>query len=357
MHSKKLALIALLGATSGFGGQIQIGGANGLTGNYISSNCPVGISNCLISPAPDHATASMTTAATLISYNTTLFASAFNGSTAPNVGAGPLVDHSTQANSVTGGTGVSFNLINDGNGNDNTWQMTGSQNGQEAVYIPVGLQNVSSVWAMLNAENGAQSTAKEAWIAFDFGTAANSTTGLTTLTVKLQDTSGTTSGVGVEQNALACTAGCPNVGGSQPSTLGANGSPAASLDGATLIEHLSSGVGLTVGAAGSAVNDATVYTNNLFSYGYTSGGSGTAGNAVLNDLGFVFTPTFLASISGDYLVDVRIIDTSSSGVSGNSLSAITAITATPEPSTWLLLIAGVSAIGVRRFRRSARCSV
>jgi len=350
VYLKKLPLIGLLAVTSGFGGQIQIGGANGLTGSYVTGNCA--ISNCLQSPAPNGVASTNSTNTALISYTTTLFNSV---SPTPNVGTGPLTDSSAQTIAAVG-TSVSFNLINDGNSNDNAWQMQGSQAGNQTVDVPIGLSGIGDVFLMLNDANGvAGPSTKDAWVTFDFGASPNSTTGLTSLTVKLLDSNNSTTAAGVLQNALACTSGPSGIGNGCPlnGTSQEDNGPTLTGPVTNLVEALATNASLTT--AGTSVSDyASVITNQLFSSPYSDG---TTGNSVLDDLGFEFSGSLLSTLTSDgtpYLVDVRVFDNSSTSTSWDALSAITVIT--PEPSTWLLLLAGVSGIVVYKLRRAARHS-
>jgi hypothetical protein len=342
MYLKKLSLIGLLAVTSGFGGQIQIGGSTGLTANYINNNCPV--ANCLNATAPDGAVSASSTNAALIGYTNTLFAGV---SPTPNVGSGPLTDSSTQTLAAVGQS-VSFNLINDGNSNHNAWQMEGGQapGGNQTVEVPIDLSGISGVFLMLNDANGV-AAAKDALVTFDFASTPNATTGLTSLTVKLLDSNNSATAAGVFQNAIACTSGssCPE-NGSSPEDNG----PTLTGPVTTLVQNLATSAGLNT-AGSSVTGDVSVVTNQLFSSPYSDG---TTGNAVLDDLGFVFSSSFLSTVAGDYLVDVRVYDNNSTQNSWDALSAITVVT--PEPSTWLLLLAGVSGFVVYKLRRSARHS-
>lgn len=344
MHRFNLASILVLGAAAtAYAGQIQVGGTNGLTSSYITSNCAV--ANCLNAPAPQNQVQSSPAAYSEVGYQTVLFADAANGNATPSVGS-TLTDTSAAAVAAAGAGGVTFDLINDGAGN-NAW--SDGSSGHPTIDIPINLTDVSSVWTMINAENGVGGTTanvyRDAWVTFDFASTAGATTGLTSLTVKLNNTANGTPASGSIQNAIDCTAGCP----AGNYSLGANGS---ATDGASGMAVLDTGSLTSASPNTVETSQITVDTNNLLSFAYTSGGAGTAGDVVLSDQGFIFSPTLLASLPA-FLVDIRIDETGTTALSGVALSAVTVETVaiSPEPSTILLLLTGLSVIGLAGFRR------
>jgi len=342
MHRFNLATILVLGAAAtAYAGQIQVGGANGLTSSYITSNCA--IANCLNAPAPDNGAQTTPLAYSEVGYQTVLFANALNDGSKPTVGA-TLTDTSAAAVGAAGAPGVTFDLINDGVGN-NAWSDVST--GHPTIDIPINLTGVTSVWTMINAENGVGTTgtvARDVWVTFDFASSAGATSGLTSLTLKLNNSANNSTPTGSIQNAIDCTANCPvgnyNAGANGPT---ANGAPGI---GVLTTGSLTSNTPNTV-----ETGNVTVDTNNLLSFAYTNGGAGTAGNVVLSDQGFIFSPTLLALLPS-VLVDVRVDETGATPLSGNALSAITVETSTtPEPSTILLLLTGLGAMGFVGFRR------
>jgi hypothetical protein len=103
-----------------------------------------------------------------------------------------------------------------------------------------------------------------------------------------------------------------------------------------------------------------VVTNPLYSFAYNGISAsamnyqGTTGNVQLDDLGFLFGSAY----ENLYLVSIGVQENFASGApsapsatsSDTVLSAITVDTA-PEPSTWMLLLGGITAIGLGRLRR------
>jgi hypothetical protein len=112
---------------------------------------------------------------------------------------------------------------------------------------------------------------------------------------------------------------------------------------------------------GVAATNIGVVTNDLmvpFTYTSASGAyaSSPGGQVFLNDQGFVLGDISLADLGvGDtnlntYLVSVQIREVGVTAAAGEAvgLSAITVLT-TPEPSTVLLFLAGLGAIGLARY--------
>jgi hypothetical protein len=96
-----------------------------------------------------------------------------------------------------------------------------------------------------------------------------------------------------------------------------------------------------------------VLTNNLYSFGYTAATgvySGTSGNVVLDDQGFIFSGSLLNTAVSSYLVSVKIQDANTGSSTGIGLSAIT-VDAVPEPGTILTLLSGLGAVGLAGLRR------
>ena len=220
---------------------------------------------------------------------------------------------------ITSG-GVSFALLNDGSTVDKTgtfannyWDATGNFAGASGTLtIPVGLFGTDSAWTMINNRWGVTGTTNTA-VTFVFGTASN-TTDAGTLTFNLVN------GV-LERDAVDCSA---KGTGTVNCTTFATTAPSAT---------------------------------NVFSSPYTNGGTlnpyvGTTGSVSLNDQFYSFGGAFL----NDYLSEVQITDENGGGSIGRTgISALTVDVAssstTPEPSTILMIMTGLGALGLSRLRR------
>jgi len=334
-----LTFLALALATvAAQAGQIQIGGTNGLTASYISSGCS-GNAGCVAgstnATAPSGASSSSPVAFTEGNYDNTLF----NGATS-GVAPKPYSTYST-ASANTGTltdttNGITFNMINDGltsSASNNVWMDGGTQDGNPTIEIPVGVIDVGSVWTMLNVDLANASPSRDAWIEFDFG--ATSTTATQAIILKLTNSANSSTPTGQLQNAVSCQVGCSG------SNAGANGPTLASSNPTT--------VSVPTGYTASNIS---VVTNQLYSSAYTSGGYGTSGNVVLDDQGFVFNGALATLAASDYLVDVKVYESGSSGSSMVGLSAITVVT--PEPATWSLAAAACGLFLVAAFLRKRR---
>jgi hypothetical protein len=316
-----LAVFSLGVATAG---QIQIGGADGLTSSYVALGCS-GTGSCIAGAAAGTFSEQ--------GYQGVLFSGATNGASTAVPFTGYTPTGATPSGSTLADTtnNVTFSMISDGAG-VNFWSATGSPGASSANYltIPVGVYGVASVWTVLSEQVGSL-TGRDANIVFSFGATPNATTGLTIVTVKLSNASGssTAAPAGQLRAAVNCTTGtCP----------GANGPTLAST------------VGAGTGAIPAGV---TVLTNNLYSFGYTAATgvySGTSGNVVLDDQGFIFSGSLLNTAVSSYLVSVKIQDANTGSSTGIGLSAIT-VDAVPEPGTILTLLSGLGAVGLAGLRR------
>jgi len=347
MYRISFASVLVLGAVAtANAGQIQIGGVDGITSSYITGNCAT--TNCLNAPAADGAFTTSSTNVSEINYNTTLFANAQNSSVSPNVPFPTLTDTSAAAVSAAGAGGVTFNLLDETRDSSlDAWSLAGSQSGNQTLDIPINVAGVSSVWTMLNLENSV-SAAKEAWVTFDFASSPGATTGLTSVTARLLNSSNpfNAAAAGILQNAILCSATCPSGNYSN----GANGPTLTSSVGTMTVREDTGG--LTSNTPDTSVtSQVTMSGNTLYDFAYNSGGAGTSGNVVLDDQGFVFSGALQTLAASNYLVDMRVYDNGATGVSGIALSAVTVITPTPEPSTVLLLLTGLGAIGIGLLRR------
>jgi len=310
------SVLGVLSAAVCSAGSIQIGGANGLTSNYITQGvgavCAAGTGNCL---------AGSSTFAER-NYDSRLFAAA---TPVPVPFTGYLQSSATPSGSTLG----QFAMISDGltGGNSiNYWDATASGT---TITVPIGISDVGDVATMLNDIAGAAG-ATDTIVTFDFGTSSNASSFNDVVVVNLTN-SGTagSSASGQIGSSVACTTGTActfdngAVSPSSTATATLNGNPTA-------------GVGVTTGV---------LYTN-----GYTSASAsyaGTTGNVLLNDqdfyLGGLVAPSF-----GEYLVNIKVQETTGTGQT--SLSAVTVDTV-PEPSTVFLFLTGIGALGLARFRR------
>jgi len=287
---------SLLAVTTASAASIQIGGTNGLTSSYIGSGNKGTVAES--------------------NYTSTLFSGAtVNGSPAVPAPGATLTD---STNNVT------FNLINDSaHPTATVWAGTGAA-GTNEIIVPINVYGVTDVWTLLNLEDTA--VVRDVNIFFTFDDA-------NILTLKL--TNGST---GQLQNSIVCLSGtCP--------ASAYNSAAASSFSAGTT----SGGIGtLTTGGAGANVITGNPYSNTV---GYTGSGAynGTSGNVVLSDQGFYFTGSALTEAQTHTLVSVTIMEASANSTQGFGLSAITV--QTPEPSTILMLLSGLTLLGAGRLRR------
>jgi len=357
-----ILIAAVLTGSSAYAGQIQIGefagnsinGANsGLTQNYVNETGGVQCAGFVAQGNTCVATGTAGVSGSLggalkRGYDATLFSSVTQGATAPSPYAGYSKATAAAAGStLTDGTdGVTFAMISDGVTGPNSNNIL-TENAPTTITIPVGVFGVSDVWTMLNnlyGELGANDTS----LIFNFGNASNATTNLTQVTVNLTNSSSaqnaggqsSASGDGVVRSAVDCT----TVGSSTCNTV-----PVGSL--------LNSGTLATsvVVNGGSAVaGTVAVLTQQIYTSAYNTTTNarynGSSGNAVLDDQNFSFGGTY----QNMYLVSMSVVEkvglAGAANKSDTALSAITVDTAvaTPEPSTWFLLMAGFAGLVVAK---------
>lgn len=306
-------------------GQIQIGGVNGLTSSYVNSG--VGAAGTYSEQ----------------NYDNVLFAGATNNSVAPT----PYVGYTTAAAStgtLTDSTNnVTFSMINDGtttSASNNFWASAQTACtvpttcANPVMTIPIGIFGVSDVWTMINTELGAAG-AKNLTMTFTFGASANATTGTQAITVKLNESTASNTPSGEITDSVQCS---PQ---SSCSTLASG----PTLTGPTIVS--------SVGVETGTVYSSTYNNGPLGSYGTSSG------NLVLSDEGFFFNGISLNTVgTGDtnlntYLVSVKVQQSGVVNGVSDALSAITVDTAAaPEPSTVLLILSGLGALGFVRFRKA-----
>jgi hypothetical protein len=226
---------------------------------------------------------------------------------------------------------ITFAMISQSGSDGNAWGNGGSAG---SIVVPIGVFGVEDVWTMLNdlggtSLNNGTGGNNDTTLTFTFDSAANGSVAATStvVTVKLRD--------GVEiAESIVCASGC-----SSPETgYGTGLAPSTSFSNSNT----------SVNGGSSFNTPVTVVTDQLFSAAYTGGGpyANTSGNLVLDDQGFEFGSAF----SNLYLVSVGVSNIQTTAGDQTFLSAITVVNA-PEPSTVLLFLSGLGALGFARFRR------
>jgi PEP-CTERM motif-containing protein len=247
--------------------------------------------------------------------------------------------------------GVAANAVNVSS--NNFWDALSAS----TMLIPVGVSNVSDVSTMLsNIWGGAN--ASDTVITFNFGTTSNASVFNNIVSVGLVNSGNATSSPsGQIGSAVDCATAVPCGTSNRPSGS-ASGRLAPS---STMAVSLSTNNGLTFNPANLIVTTANL-ANNVFggtTNAYTSIGSGsysgTSGSLSLYSQDFLLN-SLVAASAGEYLVSIKLQEKSGSSPSSQTaLSAITidaAASAVPEPATVFLLMTGLGAIGLARFRRT-----
>jgi hypothetical protein len=343
-----IAAVAMCSVMVASAGQIQIGGVNGLSQAYITNPNTVAGQDTTGCAGGGTCLTGSVGAYTEQNYDNVLFAGATNGATAPT----PYSTYNQftgEVGSLTDGVNnIKFSMINDGTSgspcitdtascgtvSNNFWaapQTCSPTCTSPSIVIPVGVFGVTDVWTMLNTELSTQNV-KATSFAFTFGSQSNGGTEDTIL-VKLNDSASSSTPSGELQNAVDCV----------PASSCGSMASGPTLAGPTTI----SGVNVLTG---------NVYTS-LFNNGPLTGyPGGTNGNIVLDDQGFLFNSLALTGGLGtnlsSYLVSVTVQEIGATAGVSPALSAITVDTAgVPEPSTILMFLSGLGAIGLARFRR------
>jgi hypothetical protein len=315
MHRFCLLILAgLAGAFAANAGQIQIGGANGLTAAYVGA-----------------------TTWSERNYTASMFENATVTPAGGQINVLPLQTGGSGAGAgtMTDVNGISFSMINDGsssNATNNVW--TSNTSGTLSITVPINVAAVQNVYVMLNDLYGY--AGENASISFNFASGAD--------VITLADL---VNGTGAVRSTLDCTSATGTV--SCPATTN-TGSHTVSASLPSLTNTNTSG-------------DATIVTRAIWNGSYTivAGGStipygnatsGSSGNVMLDELAFSFSTNY-----GNTTLNSITITTDAGNAGGNSrlaLSAITVATATPEPSTIALFGTGLGLFGFVRRRRGAR---
>ena len=322
-------------------GQIQVGsGTNGLTANYLGATSQTSAGSGLVWTAPGGFGE--------MNYDTTLFKNTKLGSTAPSPYSGYNIATSTPGPHTVSDGAVNFNMIADGCGAPTTSASTCLGNdywaapaaGSSSVLtIPVNVFGVTDVWTILQNQWGLAGAA-DTMVTFDFGTGPGMVTDSVALTLTNSGANANGAASGQIRDAIDCSTIGNTVSGTNCGMF-ANGPTAASS---------------SVAATDNAVSIApiTVLSDNVFIAAYnTGGGAGiygnSKGNVTLTDQGFQFGNAYI----GLELLDIKITELNGTNqVSSTGLSAITVDTsATPEPSTLLLLLGGLGIGSAVKFGR------
>jgi len=232
-----------------------------------------------------------------------------------------------------------FDLLGDGtnnNKNSDIWYSLANTSTQTAsINIPIGIMGVSSVATMLNS------------------ILASTTGGSVCIT---------NGGVSSSAPALTCganggTASYAYLTLNLNTKLDGTGTAAqevfALINGVTQRNVFSGAAGAQALAPGGFYNVTDPF--NSQSYAVQVGNewngavSGTTNNGTTMSLDYQIFPIF-SEYSGYYLNSISITDTGSTAGNREVLSAIT-VNATPEPSTVIMLLTGIGAVGIARVRR------
>lgn len=321
-----VSVLGLLGVALCSAGQIQIGGANGLTSNYITQTgigqaaCAAGAGNCLAGSASVFGERN---------FDTKLFSGATESGTPPV----PYTGYTQSTVPPSGSTLGQFAMISDGlfgGTSENYWDSTG---GASTLTVPIGIANVGDVWTMLDNIAGAAG-GNDTTITFDFGTSSNASSFNDVVVVNLLN-SGTdgSSPSGQIGSSVACTTGAACTFDNGP--IASSSTAMATLNGGP-----TAGITVTTGVLyTTAYNTATgTYAN-------------TSGNVILNDQDFNLG-ALVASSSSEYLVNM-VVQEAAGSTGQTSLAAVTVDTvgSVPEPSTVFLFLSGLGALGFARLRR------
>lgn len=341
-----LSVLGFVAAVAANAGSIQIGGASGITANYIAQGagavCNAGTGNCA---------AGSTGSGAFIEkeYDAVLFANANESGVAPSPYTGyQATGGNTPGNTVTDATnGVTFSMISDGanpasNASNDYWSSTGTNGVAQSITVPIGVFGTSSVWTMIDNQFGSLG-GDDTTVTFNFGSTSNAAS-TTAVEVPLNQNNNTV-GYGELRSSISCT-----TASTSPGVCSSANNPRDNLD------------------EGVVINGVTVNEGVVFSTSYNTVASGfyanSAGKVKLDDQEFAFNGLLCGSVlcSSEWLVSVTVTEnvpntylssqTNETFPSETALSAITVETVAPEPTTVLLLLTGLGGIGLARFRRS-----
>lgn len=339
----RVILVSLFGLTAAVvanAGSVQIGGASGITANYINQGtgavCAAGAGNCV---------SGSTTGWAERNYNNILFAGATSnsGATSPSAFTGyQQIGGEAPGLTATDGSGTNFAMLSDGTmtgvdtgPSNNYWESTITGGASASIVVPIGLYGVSDVWTMLNNQWGTVG-GNDTTVTFTFGSSSNATSGLTNVAVALTNSPNVV-GVGQIRSAVACNT---------VTTATCN----LSTNTRSILEE------------GAVVNGVTINTGLVYGpFAYTAASptgfyAGTQGHVKLDDQQFVFD----SALANDWLVSMTVTEnvgnTPASVTAGvlpseTALSAVTVDTV-PEPTTILLVLSGLGVVGFRRLRRN-----
>lgn len=330
MRLTNICFVGLLAVAACSAGSIEIGGTNGLTASYITSGC-AGAGPCVTGSAGSFAESN---------YTVRLFESAQNGST-PAQPYSSYNQTTPEVGSLSSPYGT-FAMINDstvGGASENFW----SGNGTSAITVPIGLNNVSSVATMISNVFGLAGS-EETEITFNYGTTSNASSFNNVISVELTNAGGSGSGASGE---IGTSVDCQNGGSFGSGNCNSKYAVGPTASSSTLSDLESTTL---------TVLSTNIATNLFGSNGdtYNSGGSpvfaGTSGTISLDAQDFLLG-ALVAPSPNEYLVSITLQDLS--GVATVSNTALTAITVntTPEPSTVILFMTGLGALGLVRLRR------
>jgi len=305
-------------------GQIQIGSTsgttnNGLTAGYIAGGCAAAngpsFAGCLTGTTGSYA---------YRDYAGTLFTNNTPAPSQPAVPSGTGNPCNTNTLATAGclkNSQVAFALINDGTTNgypSNYWDALSSS----SLIIPVGIFGTDSAWTMINNQWGVAGNTS-ASVTFYFGSSSN-TTDAGSLTFNLVNGQ-------LVRDATQCA-----------------GNGTGTIHCSSFATTLSAPSNVPAGTSASA---GTIYSEQ-----YSAGSSvsnpykTTTGTEALDYQHFTFGTAFL----NDYLSEVKVTDIG--GAPNNSRTGVSAVTVdvAPEPSTILMFMTGLGAIGFARFRKTRK---
>jgi hypothetical protein len=337
LYPRIFGLSALLTATVAYGGQIQIGGANGLTSAVTS------VSSTGTNAGLDSYTSTLFTGQIGVTGNasgntgTILPSTSMPSTNLPN--GEPTGTNSTPIGESLTADGVTFSMINTGaGGSGNYWGAASGAGTSTTITTAIGLEGVDEVWTMLNDQYGLAGSSPVS-VTFNFSSAG--ATGAIDDSIAFTLVNGT-----VYRDANDCSTGGPVT--PNCSTTFATGLSSGS--------YSTSGTLISGTPTAPSVSAFTVWAGS-YSGNTTANNSyeGTTGNLNLDAQAFSFADAGFNELS-QYLVNVVVTDSNTAAKQTRvGLSAITVDQATdpaPEPSTVLLFMTGFGVLGFahRRLR-------